>query len=265
MTRELNPGEAETSNHGVATERPKAGDLTLSATADDAWDVAMSGDAGAAIRSGLIAERERTANALHYKLVKLRDEFDNAARQLEAGRRQYVISRSNWFADLPVLIEQLDTETKAVENAERLAGLAERHSPKAAAYRLERAAQSLDMVIGGYGLEGEHALATSLRAEAARIVAEADDAARRAREEREERVAAERARRVARPLGATERKLLSKAENGPIQVGRWNQTLERKAITRLVERGFLSPQTRDEQHGTHHTITDEGLRIAATL
>lgn len=247
------------------TERPKAGDLTLSATADDAWDVAMSGDAGAAIRSGLIAERERTANALHYKLVKLRDEFDNAARQLEAGRRQYVISRSNWFADLPVLIEQLDSETKAVENAERLAGLADRHSPKAAAYRLERAAHSLDMVVEEAGLKGEHALATSLRAEAARILAEADDATRRAREERAATEAAQRARRVARPLGGMERKLLAKAENEPILVGRYNMTLERKAIKSLVERGFLGPRARDEEHGTHHLITDAGRERLAQI
>lgn len=116
-------------------ERPKAGELVRAATDDDAWDVAMSGDAGAAVRVGLIADRERIANTLHYRLVKMSAELDNGARQLEAGRRQHVISRSNWFSELPILIEQLDDAAKAVESAERLVELAGRASVKTAAYR----------------------------------------------------------------------------------------------------------------------------------
>lgn len=253
------------------SNRPQPGKLTAStewAMASEEYDLARAGKGGEAVLAAAMHRQETAANELHYLLRKLSEEFDFAARKLEQGERRYALNTSSWHTDLPIKNVALNLASQAVEEARRHLETAAQNHPYARAYRLEQAADTLDASIGEMGLKGAHPLGSQIRDEA-NSIREAHDAAETARrDEGKAKAAAEKAKRIARPMGVTERKVLHMAKDGDgLRLSyRFGKDSDMKAAKRLVERGYLVKVSEPTGTGTiEWKMTDAGAAAAKAM
>lgn len=251
----------------TATDRPQPGHLT----AGDAWklsaqeyELARDGKAGDALYAAAINRQEKAANELHYLLRRLSDEFDRAAKDLEAGKRRFILPGSSQYYEVPMHNSLLNEATLAVEEARSHLGVAAQDHPNARAHRLEQAAATLDATVEEHGLKGAHPLADQLRAEAKAIT----DAHEGEQQAKRDEAKADHEAKVARikksPLGLAEQHALHKASTGGIVTGRYSKESEKKAVMKLVTRGYLA-RVGSTSHGTEFQMTEEGSAAALAM
>lgn len=254
---------------------------------DEGYELARSGDAGGAILSGLIKRREEAASALHYRLVEMRDDFDRGARVLEDGNRRHVLSRTNWYAELPIMLEAVADAQQAVEDAELLFEYSRRATPEIAAFRLDQAAETVEAIdvarhdaraklLAESGVTGELSpltplpLVLTLRAEAEITRRNHENRLQREADERNAKSNAEKAKRIARPLGANEKKVLADIQKrGPQSLPYRHMSNDGKAYASLIERGLIAPTKDAETAPTYgqskgpYELTDAGKERVA--
>lgn len=251
---------------------------------EDAWEVAGRGDTATAIVSSLIANREKMASTLHYKLCKMRDELDYAARRLEEGDRRHVVARNNWYADLPIQIEQLQQQQEAVEDAAQLVRYASRVTPVSTSFALAMAADALESLDAdrhaarlaavveanpdydpSVAKMPSNALVATLREQAASIRQVHEQNTRREADAREAQREAVKAKRIARPLGEAEKRVLHDLMGGPKQLPYRSASREGKAFASLIERGMAERTGDKEAPRAMFTLTVAGRQAQLAL
>lgn len=222
----------------MTTKRPDPGKLS---NTDEylEFEASREGDFDRAILLTLRRVRENAANALHYRMRTMSEAFDQAARLLEAGDRgSRPIRAHSHVTDIPQLIAALEVATDAYNAAKLFAG-SKPTTAQQIAFSMERTADALDAHLVTLGLKGEHPTASTLRQEAKTMVDEAKAEAKARADQRQAEHDAARAKRIARPLGAVEKRILGHAGHGPIKEPYRKSGMEGKAVKSLVEREML--------------------------
>lgn len=248
----------------TTNDRPEPGKIGNPADADtfSAYDVLRDGDRAGAIVADLLKRRERTASALHYRLRKLSEELDRGALKLERGERKYTINVTNHLHELPQLVELLVEQSDAYDNAVAFAE-SETRTARQANFHLEQAAAAFDAYVERMGLKGEHPLSGKMRQVGADLVAREDAEQAERDAAADAKRAAERQKRISRPLGSIERHhLLTCSAFGGVRA-RALHGLKLKAAHSLVDRGLMALVEKPD--GAEFELTGEGQARAAEL
>lgn len=284
MTERPEPGKItrvdSTRGGGVSSDSPDSGAVF----SEDAWQVAGRGDTATAIVSSLIANREKMASTLHYKLCKMRDELDYAARRLEEGDRRHVVARNNWYADLPIQIEQLQQQQEVIEDAVQLVRYASKVTPVSTSFALAQAADALESLDAdrhaarlaavvaanpdydpSVAKMPSNTLVATLREQAASIRQVHEQNTRREADARQAERDAAKAKRLARPLGEGEKRALNLLMGGPRQMPYRSSGREAKAFSSLVERGMAERVEHADVPRGMFTLTVAGRQAQLAL
>jgi hypothetical protein len=251
-------------------DRPAPGKLTEKGhwkVASEAYELARDGDIGRAAIAQAEARVEEAANALHYRLCSLRDEFDRAAKHLEDGQRVHILPGGMHYVEVPTLNVSLTEASHFLADLRTHVQTAQGDHPLAKAHRLEIAAEDLPQV-GEGATVADLNLGKSIRAQA-KALRDGHAAEQQASRDRAtEQQAAKLAKVKASPLGVNEKKALQSASAQDLKVTRYTNEAIRKAATKLTQRGFFA-RVKDGSsvNGViaEYALTDAGKEALAAL
>lgn len=258
---------------GQTNERPRKGQLPLpkgsrlTSAHDSGYEQARDGDIAGGLLIAAEREREQVAGDLHVRLVSLSHDYDYAAKRLEAGEREHILSHSSYEQDLPRLNAKLAGLNHQIRTASNLAEYGKQPSVEAKARSLEIAAAVLDSEVEAAGLNGSHPDGDKLRGAAALMRLAEDDRVQAERAEREREAAKKLAALKRKPLGVAEKAMLDQIgqyEKGYL-IGRYMGDRERKAVSSLTRRGLVGQERRrvEDRMEQYATLTDEGKAALA--
>lgn len=241
--------------------RPAPGKLTEKGhwkISSEAYELARDGDVGGAAIAQAEARVEEAANALHYRLCNLRDEFDRAAKHLEDGQRMHILPGAMHYVEVPTLNVALTEASHFLADLRTHVETAKGDHPLARAHRLEVAADDPGLTIAAETDIRNHA--KSIRAAHA-----AEQQGRRDAADAEQ--AAKLAKVKASPLGINEKKALQSASAQDLKVTRYTNEAIRKAAMKLTQRGFFARVKDASSSGViaEYALTDAGKDALASL